>query len=122
MLLFGLSGGGHGAALCAQAVQLHGGERRVFNLGIVIAAPLLARHIGVYALPVGVVVGSLMQLGVMFPGLRGLRLRPSAWRGDHPAVRRILRLYLPIALGLIVTQVANHRGSAGGPRPPASRA
>jgi putative peptidoglycan lipid II flippase len=58
----------------------------------------------VYALPLGVVAGSLLQLGLMLPGLRDVRLRLSAAWG-HPAVRRILRLYLPIALGLIVTQV-----------------
>jgi len=52
----------------------------------------------------GVVLGSVLQLGLMLPGLRDIRLRLStAW--SHPAVRRILRLYMPIALGLIVTQV-----------------
>jgi putative peptidoglycan lipid II flippase len=76
----------------------------VFNLGIVLAAPLLAGHIGIYALPLGVTLGSLFQLAVLTPGLRGLGLRPSAAWG-HPAVQRILHLYTPIALGLLVTQV-----------------
>ena len=46
----------------------------------------------------------LYALLVMAPGLRGIPVGFStAWQ--HPAVRRILRLYLPIALGLIVTQI-----------------
>jgi putative peptidoglycan lipid II flippase len=51
----------------------------------------------------GILLGSLLQLAVILPGLRELRLRIS-WHWEHPAVRRILRLYLPIALGLIITQ------------------
>ena len=54
-------------------------------------------------LPLGIVVGSLGQLLINGSGLRDLRFRFStAWR--HPAVRRIGVLYIPIALGLIVTQ------------------
>jgi putative peptidoglycan lipid II flippase len=104
VLLFGLSGGISGLLYALRRFNYAALGAAVFNLGIVIAAPLLARSIGIYALPLGVVGGSILQLGLMLPGLRGMRLRFStAWR--HPAVRRILRLYLPIALGLIVTQV-----------------
>lgn len=104
VLFFGLSGGVTGLLYALRRFSYTALSGAVFNLGIVIAAPLLAQRIGVYALPLGIVGGSLLQLGVMAPGLRGLRLRLTAtWR--HPAVRRILRLYVPIALGLIVTQV-----------------
>ncbi|MCX6030117.1 MAG: murein biosynthesis integral membrane protein MurJ [Chloroflexi bacterium] len=103
LLLFGLSGAVTGLLYALKRFSYTALSGAVFNLGIVIAAPLLARRIGVYALPLGIVAGSLMQLAVMAPGLRDLRLRPAiAW--NHPAVRRILRLYVPIALGLIVTQ------------------
>ena len=104
VFLFGLTGGVTGLLYSLKRFSYTALSAAVFNLGIVIAAPLLANRIGVYALPVGIVGGSLMQLVVMYPGLRDLRLRFSgAWR--HPAVSRILRLYMPIALGLIVTQV-----------------
>jgi putative peptidoglycan lipid II flippase len=103
LLLFGLSGAVTGLLYALKRFSYTALSGAVFNLGIVIAAPLLARYIGVYALPLGIVAGSLMQLAVMTPGLRDVRLRlAAAW--DHPAVRRILRLYVPIALGLIVTQ------------------
>ncbi len=103
MLLFGLTGGVTGVLYALKRFRYTAISAAVFNLGIVIAAPLLANRIGVYALPLGVVGGSLMQLAVMAPGLPDVRLRLStAW--NHPAVRRIIRLYVPIALGLIVTQ------------------
>lgn len=104
VLLFGLSGGVTGLLYALKRFNYTAISGAVFNMGIVIAAPLLADRIDVYALPLGIVAGSIMQLAVMAPGLRDLRLRFSAmWR--HPAVRRILRLYVPIVLGLIVTQV-----------------
>jgi putative peptidoglycan lipid II flippase len=103
LLLFGLSGAVTGLLYSLKRFSYTALSGTVFNLGIVIAAPLLARRINVYALPLGIVGGSLMQLGVMAPGLRDLRWRLSAAWGQ-PAVRRILRLYLPIAVGLVVAQ------------------
>ncbi len=104
VLFFGLSGGLTGLLYALRRFTYTAFSGAVFNLGIVLAAPLLANRIGIYALPLGIVGGSLMQLAVLAPGLRDFRLRfAAAW--THPAVRRILRLYVPIALGLIVTQV-----------------
>ncbi|MCC7353521.1 MAG: murein biosynthesis integral membrane protein MurJ [Anaerolineae bacterium] len=75
-----------------------------FNLGIVVAAPLLVGRLDIYSLAVGVLLGSIVQLALQLPGLRGSGLRLSLdWR--HPALARMAQLYLPIALGLIVTQV-----------------
>jgi putative peptidoglycan lipid II flippase len=103
IFFFGLTGGVTGLLYALRRFNYTALSGAVFNLGIVIAAPLLAPRIGVYALPIGIVLGSILQLAVCAPGLRDLRLRVSAaW--DHPAVRRIARLYIPIALGLIVTQ------------------
>lgn len=103
VIFFGLSGGVTGLLYALRRFSYTAASGAVFNLGIVIAAPLLANRIGVYALPLGIVGGSALQLAVLAPGLRDVRLRFSAAWG-HPAVRRILRLYVPIALGLIVTQ------------------
>ncbi len=119
VLLFGLTGGALGLLYALKRFSYTAAGGAVFNLGIVLAAPLLANRIGVYALPVGILLGSLLQLAVLLPGLRDIVLRLSlAW--GHPAVRRILQLYLPIALGLIVTQaqivVDGRWASATGPQ------
>jgi putative peptidoglycan lipid II flippase len=123
VLLFGLTGGAMGLLYALKRFSYTAAGGAVFNLGIVLAAPLLAGRIGVYALPVGILLGSLLQLAVLLPGLHDIALRFSldcsqSWR--HPAVRRILQLYLPIALGLIVTQaqivVDGRWASATGPQ------
>lgn len=89
----------------------------IFNCGIVVAAPLLARQIGIFSLAVGLLLGSLAQLALMaFDAYRaGLLLRPRV-DPRHPALRRILWLYLPIAAGLIVSlfQVGLDRRLASG--------
>ncbi len=103
VLLFGLTGGVTGLLYALRRFSYTAISGAVFNLGIVILTPLLARSIGIYVLPLGIVAGSLMQLAVTAPGLSDLRIRLGKTWG-HPAVRRIGRLYIPIALGLIVTQ------------------
>ena len=75
-----------------------------FNLGIIVAAPLLAGHIGIDSLSVGILGGSLVQLLIQLPGLRDSHIR-LRWNLRHPAVRRIGKLYLPVAIGLVVGQV-----------------
>lgn len=76
----------------------------MFNLGIVVAVPVLAGRLDVYSISIGVLLGSLGQLAVQLPALRGARLR-FALDWQHPAVRRVARLYLPIALGMVISQV-----------------
>lgn len=75
----------------------------LYNLGIVVAAPLLAGRIGIASLAVGVLAGSILQFGLMAWDVRRAGLRFTVeW--SHPALARIVRLYLPIAAGLIVAQ------------------
>ena len=75
----------------------------VYNLGIVVAAPLLAGRIGIASLAIGVLAGSMVQFGLMAWDVRRAGLRFTV-RWSHPALARIVRLYLPIAAGLIVAQ------------------
>jgi putative peptidoglycan lipid II flippase len=104
VLLFGLAGALTGLLYALKRFTYTALSASVFNLGIVIAAPLLARRLGVYALPLGIVTGSLLQVIVLMPGVRDIQLRLSlAW--EHPAVQRILQLYVPIALGLIISEI-----------------
>lgn len=89
----------------------------VFNLGIVLAAPLLTPIIGIFSLAVGLLLGGLAQLILMAVDVRraGVPLALNVqWR--HPALRRILWLYLPIAAGLVVNlfQVGLDRRLASG--------
>ena len=68
-----------------------------------LAALFLHGWLGYKALVVGVLLGAAGQVALQWRGLRGIALRPRfEWR--DPKVRQIERLYLPVALGLIVTQ------------------
>ena len=89
----------------------------LYNLGILIAAPLLAKQLGITALVVGVLAGAVAQLTVMVIDLRraGVRLTLRVeWQ--HPALARIARLYAPIAAALMVSlfQVGLDRRLASG--------
>jgi len=75
-----------------------------YNLGIVLAALFLARRLDVAALSLGVVLGALLQLLIVLPGLRGLRLRPCLDL-RHPALRRIVTLYLPVIASILVANL-----------------
>lgn len=76
----------------------------VYNLGIVAAAPLLAERIGIASLAVGILAGSMAQFSLMAWDVRRAGLRLSL-RWSHPALPRIVKLYLPIAAGLVVAQL-----------------
>jgi putative peptidoglycan lipid II flippase len=78
----------------------------VFNASIVIAALVLTGRFGwgIESLALGLLIGSIMQIALQLPGLRDASLRFSLnWR--HPVLRRIIRLYTPVVLGLVVSQV-----------------
>jgi putative peptidoglycan lipid II flippase len=104
VLFFGLSGVVTGLLYTLKRFTYPAFGAAVFNLGIIIAAPLLAGRLDAFSLALGVLFGSLMQLLIQTLDLGGARFR---FRLDlsHPALRRILALYLPIALGLIVSNI-----------------
>jgi putative peptidoglycan lipid II flippase len=103
-LLFGLSGVVTGLLYTLKRFSFPTLGAAIYNLGIIIAVPLLAGRFVGYSLVAGVILGSLMQLLVQIPGLRGVRLR-FLLDLKHPALRRILTLYMPIALGLVISSV-----------------
>lgn len=70
-----------------------------FNLGMIIGIFLFAESLGPTAMAAGALIGAIGQVAVQLPGLRGSRLRLS-FNTTHPAVRRILILYGPVALGI----------------------
>ena len=53
----------------------------------------------------GLLLGSMLQVLIQLPGLRDARLRWNLnWK--HPAIRRIMLLYAPIVVGLVVTKIS----------------
>jgi putative peptidoglycan lipid II flippase len=75
----------------------------LYHLGIIGGAVFLAGPLGIIALPVGALAGSICQAGVQAVAL--LRAHPHVRPRLElsPEVRQILRLYLPVALGLLVS-------------------
>ncbi len=71
--------------------------------GTVVAAALL-RPEEIDSLVWGLLIGSVLQIALQLPALRGAAIRPRArWR--HPAIRRILWLYLPIVASIAINQL-----------------
>lgn len=77
----------------------------MFNLGLICSAVLFHARLGGASLALGLLIGGILQLVAVSPGLYGIRLRP---RLDlhHPAIRRMLALYAPVAAGLVVTEIS----------------
>jgi putative peptidoglycan lipid II flippase len=103
-LFLGLSGVATGLLYALKRFTLPALVTAVYNLGIIIAVPLLSGQLSAYSLVIGVVLGSLMQLLLQGAGLRGVSLR-LGFDLKHPGLRRILSLYLPIAVGLVISSV-----------------
>jgi putative peptidoglycan lipid II flippase len=71
----------------------------MFNAGMVLGIIGLAGSLGINSLAAGALIGAAGQVVIQLPGLRGAHLRPL-FSFKHPAVRRILKLYAPVALGI----------------------
>jgi len=77
----------------------------IFNAGVVLVSLLLGHRWGVHSMALGLLVGAVLQVAFQLPGLAGARLR-FVLVLRHPALRRIIRLYLPILIGLVVDSLA----------------
>jgi putative peptidoglycan lipid II flippase len=78
----------------------------IYNLGIICTAPLLAQRFGIISLIIGMWVGTIAQLSVMVFDLwrAGVRIHLRIdWH--HPALAQMIHLYLPIALGIVVSLI-----------------
>ena len=73
----------------------------IYNAAIVALALFLGQRLGVTSMALGLLLGAGLQLALQWPGLRDARLR-FVLDTRHAALRRMGRLYIPIALGLIV--------------------
>jgi putative peptidoglycan lipid II flippase len=88
---------GHRVAFPAFAIAL-------FNGGLVLTIVALHGRIGGTSMVVGVLVGAVLQLGAVVPGLAGIPIRWH-FHPRHPAVARMLRLYAPVAAGLVISEI-----------------
>lgn len=75
-----------------------------FNLGIIICAVAFTPVFGITSVVVGVVVGALAQVFLQYTGLRRAPLRLHL-DFRHPALKQIVRLYVPVLGGLSVMLV-----------------
>jgi putative peptidoglycan lipid II flippase len=99
VLFMGLSGLITALLYARQRFLLPAFTTSAYNLGIIIGAVALTPLIGPFSLVAGVLVGALLQVVLQLPGLRGMAYRPLLDL-RHPGVRRILKLYAPVALGI----------------------
>jgi len=102
VLFMGLSGVLTAILYSRQKFALPAFAVAIYNAGIIATALLLADRVGIESLVIGTLIGALLQVLLQLPGLRPLRLGFSLDL-SHPAIRRIAGLYLPVALGLVVT-------------------
>ncbi|MBI4492679.1 MAG: murein biosynthesis integral membrane protein MurJ, partial [Chloroflexi bacterium] len=104
LVLQGVSGVAMAALYARQRFALPAFGAAVFNLGLILAALALHALLGVTALVVGVLLGALLQAALQVAGLArlGLRFRP-ALDLRMPEVRTAIRLYGPVAAGMLVT-------------------
>ena len=68
VLFFGLAGVVTGLLYALKRFSYPALSSAIFNLGTIVAVPLLAGRIDAYSLTVGVFIGSLLQLLVQLPG------------------------------------------------------
>jgi putative peptidoglycan lipid II flippase len=106
VMLLGLVGMVTGVLFAREHFGLPALAMATFNAAFL--AVLLAGYgrFGPYAMPLAMTASALVQLLVLLPGLRGGQLRPVL-NLNHPALRRVVWLYLPILAGLLFEQGKN---------------
>ena len=73
-------------------------------LGAIAGAMLGARSFGYLGLAIGVLIGAAGEIALLLPGIRNQRLYYMFVLDlKHPALRRIVRLYGPVAFSFLVT-------------------
>jgi putative peptidoglycan lipid II flippase len=104
LLFLGLSGAVTGVLYALKRFAFPAFATAVFNIGIVVAVLLTHERLGVASAALGMLLGAVLQLALQLPGLRGAHVRPRIDLG-HPVLRRILKLYLPVILGIVINIV-----------------
>ena len=87
-----------------------------YHAGIIVGAIvfyLISSHsIGPLALPLGLLIGATGQIVLLLPGIRNQRLYYMFVLDlKHPALRRIIKLYWPIAISYVFSMLHGFSGS-----------
>ena len=104
VLFFGLSGIVTGLLYTLKRFTFPAFGAAIYNAGIIACALLLADKVNIYSLGLGILLGAILQLAIQLPDLRDVRFAFSLDL-SHPALRRIAGLYLPIVLGLVISNI-----------------
>lgn len=106
LIFLGLSGALTGILYALRRFLFPALATSILNAGVILAILLTARRFGIAGAAFGVVLGALLQVLVQLPGLREARLRPC-FHLKHPALRKILSLYAPVVLGVVIGMVGS---------------
>ncbi len=108
VLLLGVSGVLTGLLYALKRFTFAAFGAAVYNLGLIVGAVLFSRLFDgperIYGLALGMLAGALGQVLILLPDLRDQRLA-LLFDWHHPALRRIVRLYVPVALGFLVSHL-----------------
>jgi putative peptidoglycan lipid II flippase len=104
VLFFGLSGMVTGLLYTLKRFTYPAFGAAIYNAGLITCALLLADKVNIYSLVLGILLGAILQLAIQLPDLRDVRFALS-FDLSHPALRRIVGLYLPVVLGLVISQI-----------------
>ncbi|NJP07751.1 MAG: murein biosynthesis integral membrane protein MurJ [Chloroflexaceae bacterium] len=99
LLFMGLAGLMTAVLFAQRSFLLPAFSAAVFNIGIILGVVLLHEPLGIVSLAVGVLFGSVTQVALQVWGLRRMRYQLRL-ELHHPAIRRMLWLYAPVALGV----------------------
>jgi putative peptidoglycan lipid II flippase len=76
------------------------------NAAIVAVMLMLGRSdFGIRSIVVGILLGAVIMIAIQAPGLKDVMPRPN-FNFRHPAIKKILVLYVPIFIGLVSNTVA----------------
>jgi putative peptidoglycan lipid II flippase len=117
VLLMGLTGMATAALHAQRKFLLPAMIGTVFNAGVILGAILFHERLGVASLAAGAALGALGQVAIQALGLRDVHYHPIL-NLRHPVMRRIARLYAPVALGivfLIAGTIVDRRLASGFP-------
>lgn len=104
IFFLGLSGAVTGLLYSLKRFTFPAFTSAAFNLIIVFIALALTPTLGITSLIVGILLGSALQVALQLPGLRDANYHfLISFR--HPALKRILKLYLPVVAGLTVSVI-----------------
>jgi putative peptidoglycan lipid II flippase len=108
VLFLGLAGILTGVLYSLQRFAYPAFTTAAYNAAIIVVAlvltPFLPEAVRIYSLIVGILVGAASQVVLQLPGLRDARFHWSL-NLRHPALRQIVRLYVPVVGGLAVSVV-----------------